>query len=52
MSLKHEIYQKEQEDLQKKVAMNIADSLAKQRNKRETNYLKLRKEVEVDYWSF
>ncbi|CAK4997452.1 unnamed protein product [Aphanomyces euteiches] len=44
--MKHELYMKEQEAIQKQVQINIAEALTKQRNKREANFLKLRNDIE------
>ncbi|RHY56697.1 hypothetical protein DYB30_005487 [Aphanomyces astaci] len=44
--MKHELYKKDQEDIQKQIQVNIADSLTKQRNKREANYVKLRRDID------
>ncbi|ETV67662.1 hypothetical protein, variant [Aphanomyces astaci] len=44
--MKHELYKKDQEDVQKQIQVNIADSLTKQRNKREANYVKLRRDID------
>ncbi|KAF0687626.1 Aste57867_20610 [Aphanomyces stellatus] len=44
--MKHELYKKEQEVIQKQIQINIADAITKQRNKREANYLKLRNDIE------
>lgn len=45
--MKHELYLKEQEVMQKKLAEGIAESLQKQKTKKEAQYMKLWKEVEV-----
>lgn len=45
--MKHELYVKEQEALQKQIAESIAENLEKQKAKKEAHYLKLRGEVEV-----
>ncbi|ETW08263.1 hypothetical protein, variant 1 [Aphanomyces invadans] len=44
--MKHELYKKDQENIQKQIQINIADSLAKQRNKREANFVKLRRDID------
>ncbi|RHY35253.1 hypothetical protein DYB25_002417 [Aphanomyces astaci] len=46
LMMKHELYKKDQEDIQKQIQVNIADSLTKQRNKREANYVKLRRDID------
>ncbi|OQS05305.1 phosphatase PTC7 family protein, partial [Thraustotheca clavata] len=46
LQMKHEIYQREQEEMQKKLSTNISENLAKERSRRDANYLKLRTEVE------
>ncbi|RLO10301.1 hypothetical protein DYB28_016070, partial [Aphanomyces astaci] len=46
LMMKHELYKKDQEDVQKQIQVNIADSLTKQRNKREANYVKLRRDID------
>lgn len=45
--MKHELYLKEQEVMQKKLAESIAENLQKQKTKKEAQYMKLWKEVEV-----
>jgi hypothetical protein len=45
--MKHELYLKEQEAVQKKLAESIADNLQKQKTKKEAQYMQLWKEVEV-----
>lgn len=45
--MKHELYLKEQEAMQKKLAEGIAENLQKQKTKKEAQYIKLWKEVEV-----
>lgn len=47
--MKHELYLKEQEVMQKKLAEGIAENLQKQRTKKEAQYMKLWKEVEVQH---
>uniref|UniRef100_K3W8N9 Uncharacterized protein n=1 Tax=Globisporangium ultimum (strain ATCC 200006 / CBS 805.95 / DAOM BR144) TaxID=431595 RepID=K3W8N9_GLOUD len=44
--MKHELYLKEQEAVQKKLAESIADNLQKQKTKKEAQYMQLWKEVE------
>ncbi|KAJ0396171.1 hypothetical protein P43SY_006214 [Pythium insidiosum] len=46
VALKHELYKKEQEALQKKLADGIAENLQKQKTKREAQYTKLWRDVE------
>ncbi|DBA00193.1 TPA: hypothetical protein N0F65_007818 [Lagenidium giganteum] len=46
VAMKHELYLKEQEALQKKLADTIAENLQKQRTRKEAQYMKLRKDVE------
>lgn len=45
--MKHELYLKEQEAMQKKLVEGIAENLQKQKTKKEAQYMKLWKEVEV-----
>ncbi|RLN87476.1 hypothetical protein BBJ28_00021999 [Nothophytophthora sp. Chile5] len=44
--MKHELYMKEQEAMQKKLADTIAENLQRQKSKKEGQYLKLQQEVE------
>ncbi|KAG6963437.1 hypothetical protein JG687_00006569 [Phytophthora cactorum] len=46
MSMKHELYTKEQEAMQKKLAETIAENIQRQKSKKEGQYLKLQQEVE------
>ncbi|OQR94625.1 phosphatase PTC7 family protein [Achlya hypogyna] len=46
LQMKHEIYQKEQEELQKKLAHSISENLAKERNRRDAKYLRLQNEID------
>ncbi|EQC41887.1 hypothetical protein SDRG_00743 [Saprolegnia diclina VS20] len=46
LHMKHEMYQREQEELQRKLLLTIADNLAKDRNRREAKYLRLRSEID------
>ncbi|KAF4318068.1 hypothetical protein BBO99_00005592 [Phytophthora kernoviae] len=46
MAMKHELYRKEQEAIEKKLAETIAENLQRQRSKKEGQYLKLQQEVE------
>ncbi|KAG1707867.1 hypothetical protein DVH05_024518 [Phytophthora capsici] len=46
MAMKHELYMKEQEAMEKKVAETIAESIQRQKSKKEGQYLKLQQEVE------
>jgi hypothetical protein len=45
--MKHELYVKEQEAMEKKLAETIAENLQRQKSKKEGQYLKLQQEVEV-----
>lgn len=45
--MKHELYKKEQEALQKQIAVAIAESLQKQKNRKEAQFLRLQQDVEV-----
>lgn len=45
--MKYELYKKEQEAMQKQFAEAAAESLQKQRTRKEAQFLKLQQEVEV-----
>lgn len=45
--MKYELYKKEQEAMQKQLAEATAESLQKQRTRKEAQFLKLEQEVEV-----
>lgn len=47
MAMKHELYMKEQEAMEKKLAETIAENLQRQKSKKEGQYLKLQQDVEV-----
>ncbi|KAL3669246.1 hypothetical protein V7S43_005628 [Phytophthora oleae] len=46
MAMKHELYMKEQEAMEKKLAEIIAENIQRQKSKKEGQYLKLQQEVE------
>ncbi|KAE8980693.1 hypothetical protein PR003_g7934 [Phytophthora rubi] len=46
MAMKHELYMKEQEAMEKKLAETIAENLQRQKSKKEGQYLKLQQDVE------
>ncbi|OWZ08583.1 hypothetical protein PHMEG_00018846 [Phytophthora megakarya] len=46
MAMKHELYRKEQEAREKKLAETIAENIQRQKSKKEGQYLKLQQEVE------
>ncbi|KAF4030483.1 hypothetical protein GN244_ATG17736 [Phytophthora infestans] len=46
MAMKHELYRKEQEAMQKKLAETIAENIQRQKSKKEGHFLKLHQEVE------
>ncbi|ETI41147.1 hypothetical protein L917_12973 [Phytophthora nicotianae] len=46
MTMKHELYMKEQEAMQKKIAETIAENIQRQKSKKEGQFLKLQQEVE------
>ncbi|KDO32449.1 hypothetical protein SPRG_02926 [Saprolegnia parasitica CBS 223.65] len=46
LQMKHEMYQREQDELQRKLLLTISDNLAKDRNRREVKYLRLRSEID------
>ncbi|KAJ8546920.1 hypothetical protein ON010_g11315 [Phytophthora cinnamomi] len=46
MAMKHELYMKEQEAMEKKLAETIAENLQRQKSKKEGRYLKLQQDVE------
>ncbi|KAL4116511.1 hypothetical protein PRIC2_011964 [Phytophthora ramorum] len=46
VAMKHELYVKEQEAMEKKLAEAIAENLQRQKSKKEGQYLKLQQEVE------
>ncbi|GMF17839.1 unnamed protein product [Phytophthora lilii] len=48
MAMKHELYMKEQEAMEKKLAETIAENIQRQKSKKEGQYLKLQQEVELE----
>ncbi|GMF59460.1 unnamed protein product [Phytophthora fragariaefolia] len=46
MTMKHELYMKEQEAMEKKLSETIAENLQRQKSKKEGHYLKLQQDVE------
>ncbi|TYZ65994.1 hypothetical protein PybrP1_007445 [[Pythium] brassicae (nom. inval.)] len=46
VAMKHELYMKEQEAMQKKLAESIAENLQKQKTRKEAQYMKLLQDVE------
>lgn len=47
VAMKHELYLKEQEVMQKKLAESIAENLQKQKTRKDAQYMKMWQEVEV-----